>query len=160
MGRIVTYFLLILALVGVIFFQYQTKVGQLPSEILQLLSHPFNQKVIRQLNLRLAESSSQLTQQLERELETRSRYLLASDDWLEFQKELNQLKEKRLQLKDEVRLLEKWDQKYPNYPALKLLLATLYYRQGNKVAARESLKQVEKLDPNNPLIPKLEFLLK
>ena len=109
--------------------------------------------------MQVAKIESQAGQQLSLEFKQRAKYLSSNQDWQELNKQIDLLKNKEISLKQEINSFQKLDKLYPNYPALKLILAGLYYKDGNIPKARQMVSQASRLDPNNPLIKKLDQLI-
>ncbi len=160
MKKVLVYLFLITALILVFSFQLETAFSRLSPAVKHLLNQPFNSHLVGQLTLELKKLPFPSQSVLEDELKTRAKYLMRSKDWQELEKTVKELENKHLSFKNKLQLARELDKKYPNYPALKLILASLYYQKGDLATAAAYLNQAKKLDPNNPLIGKLETLLK
>ncbi len=160
MKKVFVYLILITALILVFIFQLETPFSHLSPMVRRLLRQPFNSHLSQQLALELEKLPLTSHSSLEDELESRAKYLMKTKDWQELEKTVKELENKHLSFKNKLQLALELDQKYPNYPALKLVLASLYYQKGELATAAAYLNQAKKLDPNNPLIGKLETLIK
>ncbi len=120
----------------------------LTDNLARLLKSPYNLVV----NQKTAIDFKTVEEDLSRQFITRVKSLSSESDWLQFQDQLDKLKS---QSQNNQAKLNYWllaDQKYTNFSAIKLLLASLYYQQGDKQTALTYLEQARKLDPNNKLL--------